>query len=342
MNPKILTQYLLATTDVISDGELKITGISCQSTKYDIQKYEIIHPIHFLQKHQFSYRYKTGCSNIATWKEAGVYLCHEGPNAIMVDSREIGRLAEVGNNEWHVNDAADTSGFVVDECCKHDVENTSHALSVQFKSYPSSSAYNSMAARPIGSVAGRFSELKVASEASDTWLGRCGWRGPSRSPTWPTRKGRVLERLDTGRDEAVAGGIARRRTGRGVVERGRQFNGRGDEIAVCLDGSRRSGCDDGLIDRRTYSDATFSNYRRRRARQFGPILYPRLVRVHPSHDMRFLALARHLRSTARMTTTTETPEGNGTPDEQQPQDDTDYGTGPPSVDFLSARRRRCG
>ena len=51
--------------------------ISCRFNEYNVQKSEIIHPINRLEGESFLHNYKSGCSNVATWKASGVYLCNE-------------------------------------------------------------------------------------------------------------------------------------------------------------------------------------------------------------------------------------------------------------------------
>jgi len=53
------------------------TDIKCLLSENNIRKSEILHPINYLEKNSFLYDYKSGCSNVATWKGAGIYLCHD-------------------------------------------------------------------------------------------------------------------------------------------------------------------------------------------------------------------------------------------------------------------------
>lgn len=77
MHQKILTLVVSALPDIIRLGALTTTNIRCLSSENNIRKSEILHPINYLEKNSFLYDYKSGCTNVATWKGAGIYLCHD-------------------------------------------------------------------------------------------------------------------------------------------------------------------------------------------------------------------------------------------------------------------------
>ena len=134
MHQSILTVFVNALPDIISVGTLETVGffrfigksielisrnmekidVKCLSNENNVWKAEILHPISYLERNSFLLNYKSGCSNVATWRRAGIYLCHDvsflpillfsGPDfskktePLTIDSLEIGRLAHEANH----------------------------------------------------------------------------------------------------------------------------------------------------------------------------------------------------------------------------------------------------
>ncbi|KAF7594880.1 hypothetical protein BBP40_007914 [Aspergillus hancockii] len=78
-------------------------NIRCQETENDAPTSDIIHPIHHLTRHTFIHEYRPGCSVVAAWRKAAIYLCHQKPGIVGIESREIGRLALDGNRACWVS-----------------------------------------------------------------------------------------------------------------------------------------------------------------------------------------------------------------------------------------------
>jgi len=114
MHQEILTLVVSALPDIIRLGALstvnvpqvqestiwliprhekkKKTNIKCLSSENNVRKSDILHPINYLEKNSFLYDYESGCSNVATWKGAGIYLCHDVshlPNILFYWSQDV-------------------------------------------------------------------------------------------------------------------------------------------------------------------------------------------------------------------------------------------------------------
>ncbi|KAF9882566.1 hypothetical protein FE257_006975 [Aspergillus nanangensis] len=98
MKQRILTFSITALPKLIQLGGLSISDVKCQADEYHgARKSEIMYPIDFLERTFSIHNYNYGCSIVAAWRGSGIYLCHEEPEVITIDSRELGRLAHEGS-----------------------------------------------------------------------------------------------------------------------------------------------------------------------------------------------------------------------------------------------------